>query len=156
MGELRLKDHGSAGPGSRDGASAAGSGLRDHVSVVRPRPNDYDWAGQLNNSAFVELFEAGRWDWSLANGIDLRQGPLVGAVARLEVDYRRPVFWDPSTELRVATGLERLERYSFFLRQRVLLPGGEAAADGHLRLVVFDREKRAMAPVDLGRLRRWR
>ncbi|MCU0686124.1 MAG: acyl-CoA thioesterase [Polyangiaceae bacterium] len=126
--------------------------LHDHVSVVRPRPNDYDWALQLNNSVFVELFEAGRWDWSLANGIDLRSGPLVGAVARLEVDYKKPVFWDPSIALHVTTSLVRLERFSLYLRQRVALAGDEVA-DGLLRLVVFDKDKRAMVPVELGRLR---
>ncbi len=126
--------------------------LHDHVSVVRPRPNDYDWALQLNNSVFVELFEAGRWDWSLANGIDLRYGPLVGAVARLEIDYKKPVFWDPSIVLHVTTSLVRLERFSLYLRQRVALAGDEVA-DGLLRLVVFDKEKRAMVPVELGRLR---
>lgn len=126
--------------------------LKDHVSVLRPRPNDYDWALQLNNSVYVELFETGRWDWSLANGIDMRQSRLVAAVARLEIDYKKPVFWDPAVELSVTTSLARLERFSFFLKQRVSLAGDDVA-EGLLRLVVFDKEKRAMVPINLDALR---
>lgn len=126
--------------------------FHDHVSALRPRPNDYDWALQLNNSVFVELFEAGRWDWTMANGIDLRHGRLVGAVARLEIDYKKPVFWDPSTVLHVTTSLVRLERFSLFLRQRVARAGDEVA-DGLLRLVVFDKQRRVMVPIDIDQLR---
>lgn len=126
--------------------------FNDHVSALRPRPNDYDWALQLNNSVFVELFEAGRWDWSMANGIDMRHGRLVGAVARLEIDYKKPVFWDPSIVLHVTTSLVRLERFSLFLRQRVSLAGDEVA-DGLLRLVVFDKQRRVMVPINIDQLR---
>ena len=128
------------------------STYQDHRSTLRPRPNDFDWALQLNNSVFVELFEAGRWDWAMANGLDLRHGALVGAVARLEIDYRKPVFWDPTVELQVTTSLEKLERWSLSLRQRVEHAGVEVAV-GLLRLVLFDKDRRAMVPINLPSLR---
>jgi acyl-CoA thioester hydrolase len=126
--------------------------LRDHTSLVRPRPNDFDWALQLNNSVFVELFETGRWDWAMANGLELRRGSLVGAVARLEIDYQKPVFWDPMISLQVTTSLDKLERFSLYLQQRVLLDG-ELMAAGRLRLVLFDKHRRVMVPIHLEQLR---
>lgn len=126
--------------------------FRDHTSHVRPRPNDYDWALQLNNSVYVELFETGRWDWSMANGLDLRHGHLVGAVARLEIDYKRPVFWDPATVLQVTTSLDRLERFSMFLRQRVT-HAEHTVAEGLVRIVLFDKQRRVMVPINLEPLR---
>ena len=126
---------------------------QEHVTLVPLRPRDFDWSLQLSNSVFPELLEIGRWDWSLSNGLDFRHSHLVGVVVRLEIDYLNPVFWDPLIKLRVRTAGEKLERYSFYLRQKVEDLSGVLLADAKLRLALFDKQRRVPVAIKLEEMR---
>jgi acyl-CoA thioesterase FadM len=126
--------------------------LSEKTTIVSLRPNDFDWSQQLNNSVFVELLEIGRWDWSLANGLDLRYSGLVGVVARLELNYLKPVFWNPIATLQVRTKMEKFEQYSIYIRQNLEETNGVLIAQANLRLALFDSEKRIPVAIHLENL----
>ncbi|XUM03163.1 acyl-CoA thioesterase [Streptomyces venezuelae ATCC 10712] len=129
--------------------TAAPPGLVEHTVEVGLRPNDFDWAGHLNNSVFPQLLESGRWEWGLANGVDLRDSTLVAVVLQLRLDYLKAVDWDPVGRLRIRTSLAGQTPYSFTLAQDVLLVDGTVAARGQVRLGLVDRETKAIHRVDL-------
>ena len=126
--------------------------LSEKTTIVSLRPNDFDWSQQLNNSVFFELLEIGRWDWSLANGLDLRYSGLVGVVARLELNYLKPVFWNPIATLQVRTKMEKFEQYSIYIRQNLEETNGVLIAQANLRLALFDSEKRIPVAIHLENL----
>lgn len=120
-----------------------------HTCEVALRPNDFDWAGHLNNSVYPQLLETGRWEWGLAHGVDLRHSPLVAVVLRLQLDYLRTVDWDPVGRLAVRTALARRSAYSFTLAQDVTEPDGTTVARGLVRLALIDRDTKRVHRADL-------
>lgn len=126
--------------------------LCEDITFVSLRPNDFDWSLQLNNSVFLELLEIGRWNWSLANGIDLRNHHLVGVVIRLEIDYIKPVFWDPTASLKIHTKAEKIEHYSFYLQQSIKNQDEVLVANAKLRLGLFDKKRRLPVAINLQEL----
>ncbi|MEU4986134.1 acyl-CoA thioesterase [Streptomyces sp. NPDC021969] len=120
-----------------------------HTCEVALRPNDFDWAGHLNNSVYPQLLETGRWEWGLAHGVDLRHSPLVAVVLRLQLDYLRTVDWDPVGHLAVRTALAQRSVYSFTLAQDVTEPDGTAVARGLVRLALIDRDTKRVHRADL-------
>lgn len=123
--------------------------LTEHRAEVALRPNDFDWAGHLNNSVFPQLLETGRWQWGLANKVDLRDSTLVAVVLQLQLDYLKAVDWDPVGRLFVRTSLAAQTAYSFTLAQDVELADGTVAARGRVRLGLVDRETKAIHRADL-------
>lgn len=111
-----------------------------HTCEVTLRANDFDWAGHLNNSVYVQLLESGRWEWGLACGVDLRESTLVAVVLQLHLDYLRPVEWNPVGRLRVRTSLAERSAYSFTLAQDVERLDGTVVASGRVRLGLVDRD----------------
>ncbi|MFF8595293.1 acyl-CoA thioesterase [Streptomyces sp. NPDC015220] len=120
-----------------------------HVSEVALRPNDFDWAGHLNNSVYVQLLETGRWEWGLACGVDLRDSRLVAVVLQLRLDYLRAVDWDPVGRLAVRTSLAERSPFSFTLAQDVERTDGTVVATGRVRLGLVDRDTKRVHPADL-------
>jgi acyl-CoA thioesterase FadM len=127
--------------------------LRDHVSRVPLRGYDFDWSQQLNSAVYVALLEVARWDWGVANGIDIRQHHVAAVVVRLELDYVRPVTFDPLGAVLVRTALEKAERYSFYLHQTIESLDGKIHADARLRMALFDTRQRQAVPVTAETLR---
>ncbi|MBG1266120.1 acyl-CoA thioesterase [Nostoc sp. WHI] len=123
--------------------------LCEDTTLVSLRPNDFDWSLQLNNSVFLELLEIGRWSWSLANGIDLRNHHLVGVVIRLEIDYLKPVFWDPTASLKIHTKADKIEYYSFYLQQSITNQDEVLVANAKLRLGLFDKNRRVPVVINI-------
>lgn len=120
-----------------------------HTCEVPLRPNDFDWAGHLNNSVYAELLETGRWEWGLACGVDLRHSPLVAVVLQLRLDYLRAVDWDPVGRLVVRTSLAGRSAYSFTLAQDIERTDGTAVARGTVRLGLVDRHTKRVHRADL-------
>lgn len=120
-----------------------------HTCEVALRPNDFDWAGHLNNSVYVQLLETGRWEWGLACGVDLRESPLVAVVLQLHLDYLKPVAWDPVARLVLRTSLAERSAYSFTLAQDVERPDGTVVAKGRVRLALVDRFTQQIHRADL-------
>ncbi|MET9443626.1 acyl-CoA thioesterase [Streptomyces sp. NPDC006610] len=121
----------------------------EHTCEVALRPNDFDWAGHLNNSVYPQLLETGRWEWGLAHGVDAREDTVVAVVLQLQLDYLHAVDWDPVGRLVVRTSLADRTAYSFTLAQDVELPDGTKAARGRVRLGLVDRLTKRVHRVDL-------
>ena len=128
--------------------------LRENVHTVALRPNDFDWSLQLNNSVYLELFEIGRWQWCLANGIDLKHHNLIGVVVRLEIDYIKPVLWNPVAELNIRTKLLKLELYSIYFQQQLEDLQGKIMTKALLRLALYDRQQNIPVRIDLKKIKR--
>jgi len=126
--------------------------MNEHIDSVCLRPNDFDWSSQLNNSVFLELLEIGRWNWCLANNLDMRYHNLIGVVVRIEIDYIKPVFWDPLASLQVRTKVDKIEKYSFYLQQTIEEQCGVVIAKAKLRLGLFDKELRTPVAINLEEL----
>ncbi|QMU75744.1 4'-phosphopantetheinyl transferase superfamily protein [Streptacidiphilus sp. PB12-B1b] len=114
--------------------------LVEHRCEVALRPNDFDWAGHLNNSVYPQLLETGRWEWGLANGVDVRNSHLVAVVVQLHLDYLQPVLWDPVGRVNVRTDVVEQSPYSFTLAQDVEQVDGTVVARGRVKLSLVDRD----------------
>lgn len=112
-------------------------------TAARPRWNDYDLLGHLNQAVYHELLEQGRVALLAQAGADSRRFVL----ARVELDYRREVAY-PDRELVVETGVERIGRASVRLAQRVVRGDGEVAAEGVTVIVGWDPRARTSRPLD--------
>ncbi|MFD8064441.1 acyl-CoA thioesterase [Streptomyces parvulus] len=123
--------------------------LLEHVCEVALRPNDFDRAGHLNNSVYLQLLETGR-EWGIAHGVDARADTLVAMVLQLHLDYLRSVDWDPVGRVVVRTSLAEHSPYSFSLAQNVELRDGTVAARGRVRLALVDPHTKRAHRVDLG------
>ncbi|MBC3843192.1 4'-phosphopantetheinyl transferase superfamily protein [Streptacidiphilus sp. 4-A2] len=113
--------------------------LVEHRCEVALRPNDFDWAGHLNNSVYPQLLETGRWEWGLANGVDVRNSHLIAVVVQLQLDYLIPVLWDPVGRVAVRTRVADQSPYSFTLAQDVERTDGTTAR-GRVKLSLIDRD----------------
>jgi len=114
--------------------------LVEHRCEVALRPNDFDWAGHLNNSVYPQLLETGRWEWGLANGVDVRNSQLIAVVVQLHLDYLIPVLWDPVGRVAVRSSVAEQSPYSFTLAQDVERTDGTVVARGLVKLSLVDRE----------------
>lgn len=63
--------------------------VKDDVTEISLRPNDFDVAGHLDNSVYPELLETARWRWGRANGLDVRETTPIAVVLTLHPDYLR-------------------------------------------------------------------
>lgn len=124
----------------------------EHACEVALRPNDFDWAGHLNNSVYVQLLESGRWEWGRAWGGDLREDAPVAVVLQLRLDYLEAVGWDPVGRLVVRTALAERTAYSFTLTQDVERTDGTVVARGRVRLGLVDRGTQRIRRADLDAL----
>ncbi|MGC5346460.1 acyl-CoA thioesterase [Streptomyces sp. AM 4-1-1] len=120
-----------------------------HTCEVALRPNDFDWAGHLNNSVHLQILESGRWEWGLALGGDLRDSSLVAVVLQLQLDYVKAVDWDPVGRVVVRTSLASRSPYSFTLDQDIEHTDGTVVARGRVRLGLVDRETKQIHRADL-------
>ncbi|MEU8954755.1 acyl-CoA thioesterase [Streptomyces sp. NPDC048518] len=132
--------------------TTAPSPTLEHSCEVALRPNDFDWAGHLNNSVYVQLLETGRWEWGRAWGGDLREDAPVAVVLQLRLDYLEAVGWDPVGRLVVRTSLAERTAYSFTLVQDVERTDGTVVARGRVRLGLVDRGTKRIRRADLDAL----
>jgi acyl-CoA thioesterase FadM len=79
---------------------------------------------------------------------------LVGVVSRLELDYLKPVFWDPVATVTVRTGVRNIERFSIYLNQMVEDSGSRTCARARVQLAMYDSAKKVPVAIDLAKLRR--
>jgi acyl-CoA thioester hydrolase len=116
-----------------------------HESELTVRFADLDPLGHLNNVAIVAMLESGRVDFSHDEG--LLDGPVTPFVlAALHVDYRAQGFY--RDVLRLSTGVARIGRTSFTLRQRLWRPADEVTiVDADAVCVVLGEDRRTSAPI---------
>jgi acyl-CoA thioester hydrolase len=114
---------------------------------IEVRFRDLDAMGHVNNAVYVTYFEHGRaavfrdlFGVRSVSDIDF-------IVARMEVDYRRPVLLSDPVLLQLR--LAEVGRTSFAVEYR-LLASGELAAEGRSVQVFYDFEKGVKKPVPPG------
>lgn len=97
------------------------------VTDVPVRWSDLDTFGHVNNARIVTLLEEARVDWLFVTATAAGAGRMTSGivVARLEIDYRRPVpFESPVT---VSMGVAALGAASFTVDYRITLREVEMA-----------------------------
>lgn len=114
---------------------------------IEVRFRDLDAMQHVNNAVYVTYFEHGRaaffrdhFDVKSISDIDF-------IVARIEVDYRRPIHLSDTVRLQLR--ISEVGRTSFAVEYR-LLASGEVAAEGRSVQVFYDYAKGAKKPVPPG------
>jgi acyl-CoA thioester hydrolase len=119
-----------------------------YETTVPLRYDDLDTAGHVNNARYATLIEEARIDFfAEALGVDLREVGIV--VARLEIDFERPLRFGADPTVRVGVG--SVGETSLTLDYEVR-KGGEPAASGETVLVSYDFAAGEPKPVP----REWR
>ncbi len=126
-----------------------------HVYDAHVRFSDVDVYGHVNNVKYFEYYQEARIAFiaSLADGdVDsIRQ-----VVARIDVDYRRPILFRPEP-YAVESWVTRIGTTSYDLSSRILDgPGGdEMYSRAEVRLVAYDlaaQRSRPLSEVERSRL----
>ena len=126
-----------------------------HVYDAHVRFSDVDIYGHVNNVKYFEYYQEARIAFiaSLADGdVDsIRQ-----VVARIDVDYRRPILFRPEP-YAVESWVTRIGTTSYDLSSRILdrQGGDEMYSRAEVRLVAYDlaaQRSRPLSAVERGRL----
>ena len=109
-----------------------------HTLDVRFR--DCDAMGHVNNAVYLTYLEQARFAyWRSLWGTDLEALPrgTPGVIlARAEIDYRRPVKYGDSLEIRIS--LEKIGRSSITSSYEILDGKGQVVAHARTVLVTYD------------------
>jgi acyl-CoA thioester hydrolase len=126
-----------------------------HVYDAHVRFSDVDVYGHVNNVKYFEYYQEARIAFiaSLADGdVDsIRQ-----VVARIDVDYRRPILFRPEP-YAVESWVTRIGTTSYDLSSRIVdsPAGGETYSQAQVRLVAYDlasQRSRPLTDVERSRL----
>ena len=126
-----------------------------HVYDAHVRFSDVDVYGHVNNVKYFEYYQEARIAFiaSLADGdVDsIRQ-----VVARIDVDYRRPILFRPEP-YAVESWVTRIGTTSYDLSSRIVdgPAGGETYSQAEVRLVAYDlasQRSRPLTDVERSRL----
>jgi acyl-CoA thioester hydrolase len=122
-----------------------------HVYTCHVRFSDVDVYGHVNNVKYVEYYQESRIAFLtslagdlLASGSNERQ-----VVARVDVDYKRPILFRPEPYL-VETWVTHIGTSSYELGSRIRSGADEDAAlcsTSRVRLVAYDLEARRSRPL---------
>jgi YbgC/YbaW family acyl-CoA thioester hydrolase len=111
--------------------------------IIEPR--HCDLYGHMNNAAYAELLEEGRWDFISKRGYgrdtvtELGQGPVV---LELNIRFRREL--SPGEKVIVESTLKTLRSRAAIVGQRILAENGELACEAEATLGLFDLESRRL------------
>lgn len=108
-------------------------------------PRHCDLYGHMNNAAYAELLEEGRWDFIQKRGYGretvtkLKQGPVV---LELNIRFRREL--SPGEQVIVESTLKAQRSRSATVAQRILAANGDLACEAEATLGLFDLESRRL------------
>jgi acyl-CoA thioester hydrolase len=130
-----------------------------HVYECHVRFSDVDVYGHVNNVLYFEYYQEARIAFllSLADAAYDAESALGQVVARIDVDYRRPLLFQPEP-YAVETWVTRIGTSSYDLSSRIVdVPGDDATvfSKADVRLVAFDlasQRSRPLSPLERGRL----
>ena len=130
-----------------------------HVYECHVRFSDVDVYGHVNNVLYFEYYQEARIAFllSLADEPYGAESAMRQVVARIDVDYRRPLLFRPEP-YAVETWVTRIGTSSYDLSSRIVdVPGEEATvfSKADVRLVAFDlatQRSRPLSEVERGRL----
>jgi acyl-CoA thioester hydrolase len=129
-----------------------------HVYDCHVRFSDVDVYGHVNNVKYFEYYQEARI--SFIQSLDeplfdpAAQSTLRQVVARIDVDYRRPILFRPEP-YAVETAVTRIGTSSYDLSCRILDADGTLYSKAAVRLVAFDtgtQRSRPLSDVERGRL----
>ena len=110
----------------------------------KPRFNDTDALGHINNASIATWFEEGRrsiFEYFIPD-LDPKKWNLI--IARLEIDYLAQGYYQKTTTVK--TFVEKIGNSSFVLLQEAL-QDGVTISRGKSFLVCFDYEKQKSFPI---------
>jgi YbgC/YbaW family acyl-CoA thioester hydrolase len=116
-------------------------------------PRHCDLYGHMNNAAYAELLEEGRWDFISRRGYgretvtELGQGPVV---LQLNIRFRREL--SPGEKVIVESQLSQVRSRSATVSQRILGADGGLACEAEATLGLFDLKTRRL----IGPNERWK
>src|SRR6185369_10355397 len=116
-------------------------------------PRHCDLYGHMNNAAYAELLEEGRWDFITRRGYgrevvtELGQGPVV---LQLNIRFRREL--SPGEQVIVESSLAQVRSRAATVAQRILAADGQVACEAEATLGLFDLKTRRL----VGPNERWK
>ncbi|RYC33083.1 tol-pal system-associated acyl-CoA thioesterase [Lichenibacterium minor] len=127
-----------------------------HRFPVRVYYEDTDFSGVVYHAGYLRFLERGRTEMLRDLGVDQAslfgaEPPLGFAVARLEIDFRRPARMDDLLE--VETRVADVGGASLTMAQRITR-GGDPLVDATVRVAAVSRGRAVRLPGDLARLLR--
>jgi acyl-CoA thioester hydrolase len=122
-----------------------------HVYDCHVRFSDVDVYGHVNNVKYFEYYQEARIAFVLSlAGRDYDADDSMGVVlARIDVDYRRPILFR-AEPYAVETWVTRIGATSYDLSSRIIdAPGdqGPSYSDAEVRLVAFDAATQRSRPL---------
>jgi acyl-CoA thioester hydrolase len=127
-----------------------------HEYACHVRFSDVDVYGHVNNVKYFEYYQEARIAFvlSLAGGGFDADSSMRQVVARIDVDYRRPILFRAEPYV-VETRVTRIGTSSYDLASRILDEEGTVYSQAEVRLVAFDLatgRSRPLSDVERSRL----
>jgi acyl-CoA thioester hydrolase len=120
-----------------------------HVYACQVRFSDVDVYGHVNNVKYFEYYQEARIAFlvELGHGHVLTESNLRQVVARIDVDYRRPLLFRPEP-YAVETSVTRVGTSSYDLSCRIVDETGAVYSSAEVRLVAFDTSTGRSRPLN--------
>ncbi len=129
-----------------------------HVYECHVRFSDVDVYGHVNNVKYFEYYQEARIAFILSLDEPMfdpsQQSGMRQVVARIDVDYRRPILFRPEP-YAVETWVTRIGTSSYDLACRIVDGDGSLFSKAEVRLVAFDtstQRSRPLSDVERARL----
>lgn len=114
---------------------------------IKPRFNDLDPFQHVNNAIFTTYLEVGRVALFRKIRSELNNQGLTFILARLEIDYVSPIFFESKVEVK--TWVSRIGTKSFDLNYHLYdYESGKTYAKGKSIQVRFDYSRQQSIPID--------
>jgi len=127
-----------------------------HTFECHVRFSDVDVYGHVNNVKYFEYYQEARIAFvqSLAGGLFDAASTMRQVVARIDVDYKRPILFRPEP-YTVETWVTRIGTSSYALASRIIDADETVYSAAEVRLVAFDvdtQRSRPLSDVERARL----
>ena len=116
------------------------------------RFSDVDVYGHVNNVKYFEYYQEARLAFLMSLGRDAGEKGFSLVVARLDVDYKRPILFRPEPYL-VESWVTRVGRSSFDINSEIR-DGETVLSRAQTAMVTFDLEEQRSRPLTDGERRR--
>ena len=119
-----------------------------HSYTCHVRFSDVDVYGHVNNVKYFEYYQEARIAFilSLSGGDFDSDSSMRQVVARIDVDYKRPILVRPEP-YEVETWVTRIGTSSYDLSCRIVDAEGELCSKADVRLVAFDSATQRSRPL---------
>ena len=116
------------------------------------RFSDVDVYGHVNNVKYFEYYQEARLAFLVSLGRDTGEDGFRLVVARLDVDYKRPILFRPEP-YTVESWVTRIGRSSFDIESEIR-DGEVLLSRAHAAMVTFDLAAQRSRPLTAGERRR--